>query len=75
VEIGGHTNGLCQTEFCNSLSEKRAKAVSEYLTSKGIPSGRLQYKGYGKTQPLADNSTQEGRKQNQRVELKIIKVD
>ena len=75
VEIGGHTNGMCQTDFCNSLSEKRAKAVSEYIVNKGIPVTRLTYKGYGKQFPIDDNGTPEGRKKNQRVELKIIKVD
>ena len=75
IEIGGHTNGLCQDNFCVQLSEKRAISVREYIVSKGIPSNRIKYKGYGKSDPIADNSTSEGRKQNQRVELKILKVN
>jgi outer membrane protein OmpA-like peptidoglycan-associated protein len=71
LEIGGHTNGLCDDAFCNELSQRRAKAVVDYLISKGIESSRLSYKGYGKTQNIADNRTEEGRKLNQRVEIKI----
>jgi len=72
VELGGHTNNRCDTEYCNSLSEKRAKTIADYLIKKGIDAKRLQYKGYGKTNPIATNSTPEGRKTNQRVEVKIL---
>lgn len=75
VEIGGHTNGLCDTQFCNQLSAKRARSVYDYILAKGIPEGRLSYKGYGKTQPIEDNRTSSGRKANQRVELKIMEVN
>ncbi|MEZ5003252.1 MAG: OmpA family protein [Chitinophagales bacterium] len=75
IEIGGHTNGLCQDNFCIQLSEKRADSVREYLISKGINPKRIESKGYGKSVPIADNSTIEGRKKNQRVELKILKVN
>ncbi len=74
VEIGGHTNGLPNDDFCFKLSNNRAKSVTEYLVSKGIKSDRITWKGYGKTEPIADNATSEGRKKNQRVELKVIKV-
>lgn len=72
VEIGGHTNGLCSTDYCNKLSADRARAVADYLMGRGISTTRLTHKGYGKTQPIATNSTIEGRKQNQRVEIKIL---
>ncbi len=72
VEIGGHTNGLCSDSYCNQLSANRAKAVADHLIQKGIPQNRLTFKGYGKTMPVATNSTTEGRKQNQRVEIKIL---
>lgn len=74
VEIGGHTNGLPEDAFCQKLSDERAKAVSDYFIDKGVPADRVTWKGYGKTQPVADNATVEGRRKNQRVELKIIKV-
>lgn len=72
VEIGGHTNNLPPAEYCDRLSEARAKAVADYLTQKGINGSRLQFKGYGKRYPIADNRTSLGRKQNQRVEIKIL---
>ncbi len=75
VEIGGHTNGLCDDKYCNELSTNRAKAVHDYLVKKGINGSRLRYKGYGKTQPIADNNSSEGRKKNQRVEIKILSLN
>lgn len=72
VEIGGHTNALPPDDYCDKLSTARAKAVADYLASKGISRKRLQFKGYGKRQPLASNKTPYGRKQNQRVEIKIL---
>lgn len=75
VEIGGHTNGLCDDKYCNELSTNRAKSVYEYLVDKGINSARLRYRGYGKTQPIADNNSSEGRRKNQRVEIKILSLN
>lgn len=75
IEVGGHTNGNCETQFCNELSEKRAQAVAYYLIGKGISSKRLKYKGYGKAKPLATNATPSGRKRNQRVEIKILSLE
>lgn len=75
VEIGGHTNGVCDTEYCNRLSSNRAKAVYDYLVNKGINAARLRYKGYGKTQQIADNNSSDGRRKNQRVEIKILSLN
>jgi outer membrane protein OmpA-like peptidoglycan-associated protein len=75
IEVGGHTNNRCASSFCNKLSEKRAKAVTEYLTDKGINGRRLLFKGYGKRNPVATNATVDGRKRNQRVEIKILNLD
>ncbi len=75
IEIRGHTNGYCDDDYCNSLSTKRAKAVVDYCINNGIASERLTYKGLGKTMPIADNTTPEGRKANQRVEFMITKVE
>jgi outer membrane protein OmpA-like peptidoglycan-associated protein len=72
VEIGGHTNGLCDDDYCNKLSSDRAKSVADYLISRGIHRDRVRYKGYGKTRPIATNRTPDGRAQNQRVEIKVL---
>lgn len=74
IEIGGHTNGNCDDEYCDELSKTRAKAVAEYLTKKGIAGERLEYKGYGKRSPISSNKTAVGRKKNQRVEIKILSL-
>ncbi|HQG37749.1 MAG TPA: OmpA family protein, partial [Chitinophagales bacterium] len=73
VEVGGHTNGLCDDYFCQKLSTSRAKTCVDYLISKGIAANRLSYKGYGKTDLLKPNEP--GNPLNQRVEIKIISVD
>ena len=74
IEIAGHTNNLPSDSFADQLSTARAKAVADYLADKGIDSKRLVYKGYGKRLPLVPNTSAEGRKTNQRVEIKILKV-
>jgi outer membrane protein OmpA-like peptidoglycan-associated protein len=51
------------------LSERRAASVLAYLRSKGVDAARMTSKGYGENQPIADNATEDGRKQNRRVEL------
>ncbi len=72
IEVGGHTNGLCNRIICDQISEERAKAVVSYLAQRGIKRNRLFYKGYGKRKPIATNDTEEGRRRNQRVEIKIL---
>ncbi|MCB0643853.1 MAG: OmpA family protein [Phaeodactylibacter sp.] len=75
VEIGGHTNGIPEHAYCDMLSTARARAVAEYLKTRGIDSDRLSYRGYGKRDPIASNATPEGRRRNQRVEIKILSFD
>ncbi|MCP4439427.1 MAG: OmpA family protein [Aureispira sp.] len=75
IEIGGHTNGLPNNEYCDNLSENRAKSVRAFLINKGIDANRLSSKGYGKRQPIATNETEQGRQRNQRVEVKIVKLN
>jgi outer membrane protein OmpA-like peptidoglycan-associated protein len=75
VEIGGHTNGLPGETYCQRLSARRAQAVVDYLVEQGISEAKLQSKGYGKTQPIATNMTLAGRNLNQRVEIKVLKVE
>jgi len=74
IEIGGHTNSLPEEAYCDRLSTARAKDIAEYLYDKGIPQSRITYKGYGKRQPIATNQTVDGRRRNQRVEIKIVSL-
>lgn len=75
IEIGGHTNSIPEDDYCDRLSTSRAKAVAEYLVSKGINPNKVQFKGYGKKKPIADNKTKNGRDKNQRVEIKILSLN
>ena len=72
IQIEGHTDNIGNAADNQKLSENRAKAVVNYLISKGIPATRLSAKGYGATQPVADNATEEGRAQNRRTGLKVV---
>ncbi len=74
VEIGGHTNSLPPDEYCDRISAARARAVADYLIEKGINPKRLLSRGYGKRVPIASNDTPEGRRRNQRVEIKFISL-
>ncbi|MDX1406875.1 MAG: OmpA family protein, partial [Saprospiraceae bacterium] len=74
VEIGGHTNGLPEHDYCDRLSTARAKAIADWIISQGISSSRITYKGYGKRQPVASNATLEGRRLNQRVEVRMVEA-
>jgi len=70
--IEGHTDGIGSQAYNQSLSEKRARAVEKYIEAHGIASDRWTIKGYGKSKPIASNDTEEGRRENRRVELKRI---
>ncbi len=74
VEIGGHTNDIPAHDYCDALSTARAKSVVDYLVKKGIPASQLTFKGYGKRKPLVSNRSAAGRRKNQRVEIKVLKV-
>ena len=74
IEIRGHTDGHGSIEYNQRLSENRAKAVVDYLVSKGVDVKRLHYKGFGKTQPIDTNTTEEGRAHNRRVEFKVLSL-
>jgi len=69
IEVAGHTDSRGSDEYNMNLSQRRADAVRNYLISKGIAADRLTAKGYGESQPVADNATDEGRFKNRRVEL------
>ena len=72
IEISGHTDNKGTAKANQILSEKRAKAVVDYLVNAGISKDRLTYKGYGQSQPVASNDTDEGRQLNRRTEFKIV---
>lgn len=72
IEISGHTDNRGSAVYNQKLSEDRAKAVVDYLVKKGINSNRLEFKGYGLTQPVETNDTDYGRQQNRRTEFKIL---
>ena len=68
-ELGGHTDSQGPEAFNLALSQRRALAVRDYLSSRGLTVTQLAVKGYGESQPTADNTTVEGRQQNRRVVL------
>lgn len=71
IEIQGHTDNSGSDAYNQTLSERRAGAVSTYLTSKSILSQRVSTKGFGESAPDYDNTTETGRAQNRRVEFLI----
>lgn len=71
IEVQGHTDSKGSEAYNLTLSEKRAGAVSSYLTSKGISYSRVRINGFGESIPKYDNSTEDGRSQNRRVEFLI----
>ena len=74
IEVRGHTDGHGSLDYNQRLSENRAKAVVDYLVSKGVDPKRLHYKGFGKTQPIDTNATEEGRARNRRVEFVVLSM-
>ena len=73
IELGGHTDNQGIYSANVKLSQERADAVRTYLTEKGIEKRRIKTKGYGPTKPVADNRNPETRKNNRRVEIKVLK--
>lgn len=71
VEISGHTDNVGTMQYNQELSEKRAQAVVEYLIAKGCDKNKLTAKGFGFSDPIATNDTEEGRSLNRRVEFRI----
>lgn len=72
IEISSHTDNKGSAEYNLTLSMDRSKSVVNYLISKEINAGRLENKGYGLTQPVADNETEMGRQMNRRTEFRIL---
>lgn len=72
VEVAGHTDSIGSDEYNQELSEGRANAVRTYFIEKGIAEAQLTAKGYGESEPVDSNETEEGRERNRRTELRIL---
>ena len=68
----GHTDSLGTQTYNQLLSEKRARAVADYLINKGIPNEKIFTEGRGGSQPIASNSSDAGRAMNRRVEIAVV---
>jgi len=72
LEIQGHTDNIGTVEYNQTLSERRAKAVYDALVQRGVDPKRLRWRGFGMSQPVAPNDTEEGRAQNRRTQFVIL---
>lgn len=72
IEIKGHTDSIGLAKNNVLLSTNRAKAVVDYCISKGVAANRLSFKGFGSTQPIASNKTEEGRRKNRRTAFEVV---
>ncbi|MDH6356510.1 OmpA family protein [Parabacteroides sp. PF5-9] len=72
IKVIGHTDSTGNVDYNQTLSEKRAKSVNDYLLSQGVRQDRMTYEGKGIHEPVADNKTVEGRALNRRVEILIM---
>jgi outer membrane protein OmpA-like peptidoglycan-associated protein len=74
IDVLGHTDSTGADAYNQTLSEQRAATVASYLAGRGVQQARLATKGYGESQPRASNTTEEGRSQNRRVEIRLVPV-
>jgi outer membrane protein OmpA-like peptidoglycan-associated protein len=74
VDVYGHTDSTGSDAYNQGLSERRAKAVADYLTMRGVSGARIRSQGFGEQYPVASNDTAEGRALNRRVEIKITPI-
>ncbi|WP_269790961.1 OmpA family protein [Stenotrophomonas sp. Iso1] len=72
IEVVGHTDSIGTDAVNNRISKERADAVAAYLSAQGVQRARIETLGAGKSYPIADNSTDAGRAQNRRVEIRVI---
>ena len=72
AQIAGHTDSSGEDAYNLRLSQERAESVLAFLVAQGIEANRLQARGYGETQPVADNGTNAGRERNRRVEFNVL---
>ncbi len=74
VKVSGHTDSVGSDASNQTLSERRAQAVTDYLVSRGVARGRFNVHGYGERYPIASNDTEAGRAANRRVEIEILNM-
>jgi len=74
IDVYGHTDSDGSDAYNQTLSERRAQSVANYLSSHGVQSARIATRGFGESQPIASNATEEGKASNRRVEIKISPV-
>ncbi|MFC5410007.1 OmpA family protein [Larkinella bovis] len=72
IEISGHTDNVGDPRLNLALSENRARVITSYLIGQGIAENRLRYKGYGQTKPITPNDTEENKRKNRRVEVRLL---
>jgi outer membrane protein OmpA-like peptidoglycan-associated protein len=75
IDIYGHTDSVGSDSYNQTLSENRAQAVADYLSIRGVQPARMATRGFGETQPVADNATESGRAANRRVEIRLVPVE
>jgi OOP family OmpA-OmpF porin len=73
IELQGHTDSVGADQYNLRLSQRRADAVRDYLLSEGVSASQVVARGYGESQPTASNTTPEGRAQNRRVVMKVLR--
>ncbi len=74
IDVYGHTDSTGSDAYNQTLSERRALSVANYLAAQGVQQARIGTRGYGETQPIAPNDTDAGRAENRRVEVKIVPI-
>lgn len=74
IDVYGHTDSTGSDAYNQTLSERRAQSVASYLSTQGVQQARLATRGFGESQPVASNTSEEGRAQNRRVEIRIVPV-
>lgn len=74
IDVYGHTDSTGSDSYNQGLSERRAAAVADYLGTRGVQTARIGTRGFGETQPIDTNETEDGRATNRRVEIKIVPI-
>lgn len=74
IDVYGHTDSTGSDQYNQGLSERRARSVADYLSTRGVSPARVATRGFGETQPVAPNETPDGQAANRRVEIKVVPI-